>query len=310
MTTWADLHWATSVYAAPAVEPLTVSEVKAHLRLDSTDGEPAPTAPTVALVATAGNVTAGVHRWLWVARTADGQTEAGAVSAALTTILATHGKATVTKPLGGAAVTHMDLYRTAAGGSTYLLVAATANDGATYTDNIADESLGAEAPSTNTTADPYLSALIVAARELTEYETGRAWITQTRDLVLDAFPEGTEAILIPRLPLSSVTSISYVNENGATQTWSNTLYDVDTDSGRIAPASGQTYPVTESGARAAVTVRFICGYGAASSAVPKCATEAMKLLIGHWWTHREAASVGSLTDAPLAVSALLASLKV
>jgi len=297
-----------SLVTAPTSEPLTVAEVKQHLRLDSTNGEPAPTAPTVALVVIAGSLTAGVHRWCWVARTADGATEAGAVSAALTTILATHGKATVTKPTGGSAVTYMDLYRTAAGGSTYLLVAATANDGATYTDNIADTSLGAAAPATNTTADPELVSWITAARQYAETFTHRSLITSTWDLKLDHFPSGD--IWLPRAPLVSVTSVTYIDTAGATQTWAlSGNYSVDAPAGpeagpgRVIPAYGVTYPSTY-GVPNAVTVRFVAGYGAAS-AVPAGIKAACKLMIGHWWSQREAVSAVNMSEVPLAVASLL-----
>src|SRR5450759_5729221 len=95
-----------SLFAGPATEPLTVAEVRQHLRINSSTGEPAPTAPTVTLVTAAGNVDSGVHRWLWVFRTADGHTEAGTVSAPITTATATQGQATITKPVGGSAVTY------------------------------------------------------------------------------------------------------------------------------------------------------------------------------------------------------------
>ena len=312
MTKWVDVHWATSVYSAPAVEPVTVAEAKAQCRLDTTVGEPAPTAMTVALSAVAGNVTAGAHRYLATFVTADGETEAGAISASVTTILATHGQVALSAiPIGGSAVTARKLYRTAAGGSTYLLLATISNNTATtYTDNIADGSLGAQAPTTNTTADALLSALITSAREHTEDACSRAWITQTRDLVLDEFPEGLEPILIPRLPLISVTSITYIDTAGATQTWSNTLYDVDITSGRIAPAYGQVYPTTEPGTLAAVTVRFVCGYGAAASTVPSRAKSAMKLLVAHSWAHRGDAKDEGREAVDLAVDTLLAPLKV
>jgi len=304
---------ALSLVTPAATECLTISEVKQHLRLDTSNGEPAPTAPTVALVVIAGNLTAGVHRWLWVARTADGATEAGAVSAPLTTILATHGKATVTKPLGGSAVTYMDLYRTAAGGTTYLLVAATANDGATYTDNIADGSLGAQAPTTNTTADPELTSWLTAARQYCETFTHRALITQTWDLKLDGFPCG-EAIWLPKPPLISITTatgliVTYTATAGTLTTWAEANYTVDAPAGptaapgRIVPAYGVVYPSTRDVPNA-VNVRFVAGYGAAS-AVPAGIKAAIKLLIGAWWNQREAVGAANLAETPMGVGALL-----
>lgn len=286
----------------PALEPVTVAEVRRQLRLESTAGEPAPTAPTVALVAAAGNITAGVHRWLWVARTADGSTEAGAVSAPLTTILATHGKATVTKPLGGSAVTFMDLYRTAAGGSTYLFVAATANDGVTYTDNVADASLGAQAPTVNTTIDPELAAMTTAARVLAEDYTGRAFLTQTWDLVADDFAAIVRdgVITLPMPPLLSVTSVSYLDASGVLQTWAASQYTVEAPTGptapagRIVPVSGVTWPTTYDQAKA-VTVRFVCGYGATAASVPAPLRYGVLFAVGDLYAVR--ANVDAPSDA-------------
>src|SRR3989344_5689951 len=93
---------------APTVEPVTVAEARSHLRLDDEAGEPAPVAPTVALAspAVAGNVDNGAHRYLVTFVTADGETEAGAISAAVTVADKTvNGKVELTAiPFGGVAV--------------------------------------------------------------------------------------------------------------------------------------------------------------------------------------------------------------
>ena len=143
----------TTLITAPTVEPVTLAEVMAHLRLDASNQEQAPGAPTVALIvpAAAGNVDNGAHRYLVTFVTADGETEAGTPSAAVTvTDKSVNGKVTVSAiPLGGGAVTARKLYRTVAGGSTYLLLATLAdNTTTTYTDNIADAGLGAGAGNT------------------------------------------------------------------------------------------------------------------------------------------------------------------
>lgn len=282
------------VYTAPATEPLTLDEVKQFCRIDGTNAEPAPTAPTAALAspAAAGNVDDGAHRYLVTFVTADGETEAGVPSSAVTVAdKSVNGRVALTAiPVGGAAVTSRKLYRTAAGGSTYLLLATIADNTTTsYTDNIADSALGAGAPATNTTGDPLLNLLIKAARQAAELELRRYLVTQTVDAYLDAFPcidvrrldqehpyFAAREIRLP--PLQSVTSITYTDGEGAEQTLDTSLYTVDAASipARIVPAYGTTWPTTREQPNA-VRVRFVAGYGAAS-AVPQC--------VKHWMLTR------------------------
>ncbi len=305
-----------------------MAEVKAHLKLDSAVGEPVPSVITVALAnpAIAGSVTAGAHRYLATFVTADGETNGGDISAIVTVADAsTNGKVELTAiPTGGSAVTSRKLYRTTAGGSTFLYLATLSNNTATvYTDNIADGSLGAEVPSTNTTADPELVSWTTAARMFCERFTHRSLITTTWDLGLDAFPWyapagytteaqiGANAIWLPQAPLQSVTSVSYVDTNGDTQVWSASNYTVDTPSGptagpgRVIPAWSLYYPVTRTVPNA-VTVRFVAGYGAAGT-VPAPIKSAMKLLIGLWYANREAGVLerASADILPMGVDALL-----
>jgi len=302
-----------SLVTPPTTEPLTLSEVKAHLRLSSSAGEPAPSVLTIALVVAAGNVTAGAHRYLATFVTADGETEAGAVSAAVTTILATHGQVAISAiPIGGSAVTKRRLYRTAAGGSTYLLLyEITNNTATTYTDNIADGSLGAQAPTTNTTSDPELVSWLQAARHQAEVFTHRALITQTWSLTFDdGFPDGP--IWLPKPPLISITTatglvITYYNTAGTLTTWAESLYTVAAPAGpwagpgSVRPIYGGVYPSTQDVANA-VTVQYVCGYGAAAS-VPAGIKAGMKLLIGHLYEHRESVSPVSMTELPQGVAA-------
>jgi len=250
--------------------------------------------------------------------TADGETDAGAISAAVSVADKTvNGKVLLTIPVGGSAVTTVNLYRTAAGGSTYLKLDHVVNGVTTYTDNIADSALGVQAPTTNTTADPQLVAWIAAARQTVETFTHRALITQTWDLKLDTFPDWSRSdspwapLVLPKPPVQSITSISYIDTNGATQTWTASLYDTDLPVGdyaapaRVLPAYQQIYPVTREVPNA-VTVRFVAGYGGAS-AVPFALKAAMKLLIGNWWMNREAAAIirASADVLPFGVEALL-----
>ncbi len=288
------------VVTAPAVEPLTVAEVMTHCRIDQSNQELAPTAPTVALIspAAAGNLSAGAYRYRVTFVTADGETEGGTVSSAVTVAdNAVNGKVTVSAiPIGGALVTSRKLYRTTAGGSTYLLLA-TINDNTTttYTDNIADASLGAGCPTSNTTSDPLLSALIKSARTSAEKMTRRALITQTLDYKLDCFP--VCELWLPKPRLQSVTSITYVDTDGVTQTLASDQYRVDSDSepARITPVYGAVWPYTRTVTNA-VTVRYVCGYGAAAS-VPDSIKQWMLLRIKHFYDNPGAMASG-MTEFP------------
>lgn len=304
-----------SLFAAPATEPITLAEAKAQLRLDSAYGEPAPTAPTAALASPAapGNVENGAHRYRVTFVTADGETDGGTITSAVTVADKTvNGQISLTAiPLGGAAVTSRKLYRTTAGGSTYLLLATLAdNTTVIYTDNIADASLGASAPTTNTTADPLVTALIKTARQAAEAYTHRALITQTWDYNCDTFPV---EFRIPMPPLISVTHVKYYDADGVLTTISSSDYIVDAPAGpqclhgRVVLAPNESWPTPQVRVNA-VTVRFVAGYGAAS-AVPEPIRAAIKLLLGHLYENRESVVIterGSIVqEMPQAVQWLL-----
>ncbi len=136
---------------------------------------------------------------------------------------------------------------------------------------------------------------IPAARRRVESETGRALITQTKTLTLDDFPGGSCPIWIPCAPLQSVDSIVYAANDGTQTTLSTDDYVVDTNSepGRILPKFGNPWPATkERTLSSTVLVTFDAGYGSTTSSVPAGIREAMLLLIGHYFYHREDVVLG------------------
>lgn len=277
------------VYTAPATEPLTVADVVAHLRLDESGQEPPPSAVTAALASPAapGSVDNGAHRYAVTFVTADGETQAGTASAAVTVADKTiNGQVALTGiAVGGAAVTSRKIYRTIAGGTTYLLLATIGNNTATtYTDNIADASLGVQAPTTNTTLDPLLLNFIRTARLMAEQELHRYLVTQTLDMYLDWFPINGMPIVLP--PLQTVSAITYFDGDGVEQTLAANQYSVNAAAvpARIAPAYGVSWPSTREQMNA-VKIRFIAGYGAAS-AVPACVKDWMLFKINTLWETR------------------------
>ncbi len=154
----------------------------------------------------------------------------------------------------------------------------------------------------------WITTAIQAAREQVENDTRRALFTQTLRLNLDQFPM-SNAILIPRPPLQSVASITYVDSDGATQTMSSSDYIVDTASepGRVVLAYGKTWPTAREQANS-VAVNFVAGWTAGT--MPAAVKQLMYLWVGHWHENREAVNVGNITSAyPLAIDSLTARLR-
>lgn len=142
---------------------------------------------------------------------------------------------------------------------------------------------------TSTAQDAQITAFIegvVSQLDGPDGALGRALCTQTWDIVIDGFPR-CDAIEIPLPPLQSITSITYVDQDGATQTMPAADYIVDTASkpGVVALAYGKSWPSARA-QRNAVTIRFVAGYGAAAD-VPAAIKDAMKLLIGDRHANRE-----------------------
>lgn len=155
---------------------------------------------------------------------------------------------------------------------------------------------------TATDEDALITSLVGSAKESAETITGRALITQTWDLSLDSFPQ---VIDIPKPPLVSVTSITYIDTAGATQTLASTEYTVDTKSepGRIVPAYGKSWPSTRDIVNA-VTVRFVAGYGNAT-AVPKSIKQGMLMHIEHMFDNRGTVNIGNVVnEIPLTMQSL------
>ena len=149
-----------------------------------------PGAPEGVAAAAAGNL-AGDYRWKATNVTALGETEAGPPSPE---VAVTSKKATVTIPLSEAKhhVTSRKVYRTADGGSTYLLSGTVAdNTTTTYTDNIADGSLG--------DAEPAITAAVSGT---------------------EAFPEDFhELVLLDGLIARLMTQQGDMRDAGMTQAW-------------------------------------------------------------------------------------------
>ena len=147
-----------------------------------------------------------------------------------------------------------------------------------------------------TDEDTLITALIQAAREACEHELGRVLITQTWEMVLDAFPAG---IRLPYPPCQSVVSVKYIDADGTLQTLSAPSYQLDSHSepAWLVPAYGYTWPSTREEPNA-VRVQFVAGFGDAGTDVPEVLRAWMLLQIGHWYANREAAGDARMEKTP------------
>lgn len=154
------------------------------------------------------------------------------------------------------------------------------------------------------TADEALiTALIDAATaHLDGYSgiLGRALVTQTWALTMDSLPGDGFKLSLP--PIQSVTSITYVDSDGATQALASDQYVLSGD--HVRPAYGVTWPTPRDQADA-VTVIFVVGYGDAAD-VPGPIKAAMLLMIGDLYANREGQIVGTISGPNRTVDALVA----
>lgn len=168
------------------------------------------------------------------------------------------------------------------------------------------------------TEDSTIMAMAAGAREHIERFTRRSLIYTAYRLTLDTFPAGTD-IELPRSPAitaaaSTIAAINYAtprirywDEDGSQQTMTVDVdYELllDDNPPRIVVPALEVWPITYTGQRGAVEVDFISGFGSSGAAVPPMLKTAIRMIVAHWFEHREA--VGQFgQEVPLAVDSIL-----
>lgn len=303
---------ALKLNTAPTVEPVSLAEAKTHLRLDSgyitdnieSEQSIAPGAHVIAaaysLVGTAievlgydvmvelvcGTNEAGGTVDVKLQDSDDNTTFTDVASGAFTQVTTANDNATYEKAYTG--------------GRRYLKVVSTVGT-ATCSFGVNIILRGGDS-----TEDTLLSSLITAAREYCEGFQNRAYINQAWELWLDEWPD-KDYLEIPKPPLSSITSIKYYDVDDTEYTLDSSSYYVDviSEPGWVVLNNGYSWPSTTLRPANGVCITFVAGYGASSSYVPAKVRQAMLLLIGHYYEHREAVSDKSMTQVPMAVDSLL-----
>lgn len=150
--------------------------------------------------------------------------------------------------------------------------------------------------------DMKLGALVAAARNHLEELTGRAFVSQILELVLDAFP-GSE-IAITKGPVLSIVQVAYDDADGYEQIIPADAFDLDNlrTPAWILPAD-IAWP-TPIAAANSVRIRYEAGYGSPDE-VPPGIKQAIMLLAGHWYEYRTEAAERAPTAIPFGVMALI-----
>ena len=160
-------------------------------------------------------------------------------------------------------------------------------------------------PDTANDADDDLTAALAAAQSTAEHYAGISIGSQTLELALDEFPAA--GIQLLQGPVTSITSVTYVDTAAATQTLAGSAYSLDDYSTPqwLLSAVDTDWPDTYSTVNA-VKVRYVAGAATIDGAV----AQALRLLVGLYFDNRNAADKGELAELPFGVKTLLDTVKV
>lgn len=138
----------------------------------------------------------------------------------------------------------------------------------------------------STANDAALTLYIASARAHVEAYCGTPLVSRTVTVKCDSFDDFAA---FPVVPLQSVSSVSYMDTVGTTQTLSASVYEVRSDglTASLALKADQSWPSIQTGSR--ITVTAVVGY----SSIPDDIKHAMLLLIGGSDSDREKATMAA-----------------
>ena len=155
--------------------------------------------------------------------------------------------------------------------------------------------------------DDLLGDILTTAREHVEDITGRALLTQTWDAYFDEWPDGNHFTL-PFGNLQSVTSVSYKDTEGTETTLTATtdyLVEANGDQkGRIVLPYGVSWPSVTLYPSNPIKIRFVCGWEEAAD-VPKRIKSAIKMICSDLYENRGERTIGGIVTENKAADSLL-----
>lgn len=158
--------------------------------------------------------------------------------------------------------------------------------------------------------DTIIADCIKAAEDYCQQELGLALMDQEITVKLDGFPD-VRYLYLPMTNLLSVTSVSYIDDNGDSQTYTDYTENTYSTPGKITN-NALVWPNTKD-VSGSVTVVYRAGFKAyetgLTNPVPHGIRQAMLMLITHFYDHRNSVMIGAgyvTEEIALSVTALLA----
>lgn len=159
--------------------------------------------------------------------------------------------------------------------------------------------------------DQLLASLIIAARMFVERTLGLALVTESWSLYLDDWPRSdasrSGSIALPIAPVQAVTAVRVYGPDDTPTDVDSESYSVDvlSEPARLV-LSTSAVQMAQARALNAFEIAFTAGYGDAADDVPEPIRHALKLLVAHWFEHREPVVLGQLPqEVPATVAGLL-----
>lgn len=148
--------------------------------------------------------------------------------------------------------------------------------------------------------DALIEAYIGAAVVVAEERLGKKLLTQTW---AESFGTTSRKISLSVRPVQSVASVAYFDESNVLQTLDASSYEL---------VSQEDFSYVESGNWPAIfdradalTVNYVVGFGDAASDVPANVSQAILLLVGQYYLHRENVLDGKQCEPPQAFTDLI-----
>ena len=157
--------------------------------------------------------------------------------------------------------------------------------------------------------DAYVTDLISVATAHAESYTNRQLISATYLLTFNGFPD---IIYLPKPPAVSITSLTYVDGAGTTQTLTQgTDFNWQLPQGplagmaRVFPDYGLSWPSPRN-YMPSVSVTYVAGYGSTAASVPIGIRQAIKAVVATLYEYREEVVTGTIkTEIPEVARRLL-----